>query len=386
VNLALDDFGTGYSSLSHLKRFPIDTLKIDQSFVRDLATDADDASIVSAVISMGESLHIRVVAEGVETREQLTFLQEHSCRRGKGTISVVLSLPGNLRDCWGATRRKPTARKGSLTSRLLLTPQKLRTSLIVPKRSDRSADSASERDQARRAANALMRSTSWLVCACQSLYVRYSTYLSRQMLYTRTIVSSSEWIRLMSDSQYLPHNHLLAVLSLGERNRLFPHLQLVAMPLGHVLCGPGDLLRHAYFPIDCTVSLLSVMENGESAEISVVGNDGVVGVALFMGGETTPSRAVVQSAGHAYRLDSQRLKDEFHRHGGLQVSLLALHAGSHHSDVADCGLQPASLGGPTAMSMAALIFGLPAFEPIGHDPGPHRPNTRHRASRRHRCH
>ena len=97
VHLALDDFGTGYSSLSYLKRFPIDTLKIDQSFVRDLTTDADDASIVTAVISMGKSLHMRVVAEGVETREQLAFLQEQSCPgRGQGYYLSQPLVAGQL--------------------------------------------------------------------------------------------------------------------------------------------------------------------------------------------------------------------------------------------------------------------------------------------------
>lgn len=120
-----------------------------------------------------------------------------------------------------------------------------------------------------------------------------------------------------------PHdNHLLASLGAEEQKRIFPHLHLVEMPLGKVLYESGDTLRHVYFPIDCIVSLLYVLENGASAEISVVGNEGLIGIALFMGGETTPSRAIVQSAGNAYRLDGQLLKDEFHRSSEVQLLLL----------------------------------------------------------------
>jgi CRP-like cAMP-binding protein len=127
---------------------------------------------------------------------------------------------------------------------------------------------------------------------------------------------------MVTDSSDQQRNLLLAGLSLEERNRLFPHLQLVLMRLGKSVYEPGAVLRHVYFPVDCIVSLLYVMENGESAEISIVGNEGLVGIALFMGGETTPSRAIVQSAGYAYQLSAQRLKDEFHRNGNLQVLLL----------------------------------------------------------------
>src|SRR6187431_333808 len=117
-------------------------------------------------------------------------------------------------------------------------------------------------------------------------------------------------------------NHILDALPQLERERLFPHLKLVAMPLGMVLYESGAALRHIYFPTNSIVSLLYVMEDGSSAEIAVVGNEGVVGVSLFMGGETTPSRGIVQSAGHAYRLGGRELKQEFMRAAELQQVLL----------------------------------------------------------------
>jgi CRP-like cAMP-binding protein len=117
-------------------------------------------------------------------------------------------------------------------------------------------------------------------------------------------------------------NHLLAALPAAERGRLIPHLELVPMPLGAVLYESGSELRHVYFPTTSIVSLLYVMRDGASAEIAVVGNEGIIGVALFMGGETMPNRAVVQSAGHAYRLKGHLLKQEFNRSGELQHLLL----------------------------------------------------------------
>jgi CRP-like cAMP-binding protein len=117
-------------------------------------------------------------------------------------------------------------------------------------------------------------------------------------------------------------NHLLAALPEADYERLLPDLELVPLELGWALYESGSQQGYVYFPTTSIVSLLYVMEDGSSAEIAVVGYEGVVGIALFMGGETTPSRAVVQSAGYAYRLKASRLKDEFERGGPLQYLLL----------------------------------------------------------------
>lgn len=117
-------------------------------------------------------------------------------------------------------------------------------------------------------------------------------------------------------------NHLLAALADEELSRLAPHMEWVDLALGEVLYEPGDTLRHVYFPTDSIVSLLQVTESGASAEIAVVGNEGLVGIAVFMGGESTSSRAVVQSAGGAFRLAGYKLKEEFDRHGDLLLLML----------------------------------------------------------------
>ncbi len=117
-------------------------------------------------------------------------------------------------------------------------------------------------------------------------------------------------------------NQLLAVIPNDQFERLLPQLERVEMPLGMVLYESGRTLSHAYFPVSSIVSLLYVLENGASAEIAVSGNDGIVGVSLFMGGNSTPNRAVVQSAGYGFRLRAQTLKDEFNAAGPFMHLLL----------------------------------------------------------------
>jgi CRP-like cAMP-binding protein len=126
----------------------------------------------------------------------------------------------------------------------------------------------------------------------------------------------------MRPSAQPSQNHLLGALPAAEIQRWMPLLESVDLPLGHVLYESGAALDHVYFPTTAIISLLYVMENGASAEIAVVGNEGILGISLFMGGESTPSRAVVQSAGHGFRLKANILKEEFNRAGPVLHLLL----------------------------------------------------------------
>jgi CRP-like cAMP-binding protein len=129
-------------------------------------------------------------------------------------------------------------------------------------------------------------------------------------------------VNILAASPSPLQNHLLAALSAEVHARVLPQLEPITLELGQVLYESGDAMRHVYFPTDSIISLLYVMESGASAEISVVGNEGLIGVAIFMGGESTPSRAIVQSAGSAYRMSARQLMIEFNRHGELLQLML----------------------------------------------------------------
>jgi len=117
-------------------------------------------------------------------------------------------------------------------------------------------------------------------------------------------------------------NHLLAALPDAVKSRIFPLLKLVEMNLGDVIYESGQSIEFVYFPTNCIISLLYVMLDGASAEISVVGNEGLAGIAVFMGGESTPSRTIVQSKGLAYRMPSSELRTEFNNHAEVRVLML----------------------------------------------------------------
>ena len=146
-------------------------------------------------------------------------------------------------------------------------------------------------------------------------------------------------------------NHLLAALPPSEFERLAPHLELVTLKLGEVLYESGGQLKHVYFPTNSIVSLLYVMEDGASAEIAVVGNEGILGISLFMGGETTPSRAVVQSEGVGYRLQAQSPETGIQSRRPDDAFVTALYPGTHNTDVTDCCLQSAPFCRSAAMPL-----------------------------------
>jgi CRP-like cAMP-binding protein len=130
-------------------------------------------------------------------------------------------------------------------------------------------------------------------------------------------------LRMAAPARHNPRqNHLLDALPSSDYERLASHLELIPLKLGDVLYEPGVKLQYVYFPTTSIVSLLYVLEDGASAEIAIVGNEGILGISLFMGGDTTPSRAVVQSAGHGYRLRAELLKSEFGRFGPAMHLLL----------------------------------------------------------------
>jgi hypothetical protein len=152
----------------------------------------------------------------------------------------------------------------------------------------------------------------------------------------------------MDTPQSPNQNHLLAALPTAEFERIAPHLEWVAMPLGEVLYESGGQLQHVYFPTTAIVSLHYVMENGASSEIA----GGVLGISLFMGGNTTPSRTIVQTAGQGYRLKARLLVEEFNRAGPMMRLMLRYTQALITQISANCGLQSASFCGAATVSLA----------------------------------
>jgi hypothetical protein len=165
-------------------------------------------------------------------------------------------------------------------------------------------------------------------------------------------------------------NHqLLAALPDDTYAHFSRHLEPVPMPLGEVLHEPGQPPRYAYFPTTAIVSLLNVMEEGATTAVAVVGYEGVVGISLFMGGETSPNRSVVHSAGHGCRIKAPAPEGRVRPRRPAAAFVAALHPGAADADGADGGVQPPSLPGPAALPLAAAESRPSALEPTRNDAG-----------------
>jgi hypothetical protein len=177
-----------------------------------------------------------------------------------------------------------------------------------------------------------------------------------------TLDSNVEAIWMFSRLSHPKQNHLLAALPDSDYAHLLPDLEPVVMPLGWVLYESGGEMRYVYFPTTCIVSLLYVMEDGASAEIAVAGNEGLVGISLFMGGESTPSRGIVQSAGEGYRLKASLLKSEFARGAALQHLALRYTQALITQMAPDGCVQPVSFAGSATLPLAVVEHGSAAGE------------------------
>jgi hypothetical protein len=188
----------------------------------------------------------------------------------------------------------------------------------------------------------------------------------------------------MAASADFLENHLIGTLPRDDYQRWLPSLEEVELSLGQVLYESGTVLSHVYFPTTAIVSLLYVMENGASAEIAVVGNEGLVGVSLFMGGESTPSRAVVQSAGKGFRLKAQVMKNEFNRAGPV-LHLFLRYTQALITQMAQTAVcNPPPLARSATVSLAALKLGSVAGGRACDDPGADCQYARRAPRRRHR--
>ena len=160
-------------------------------------------------------------------------------------------------------------------------------------------------------------------------------------------------------------NHLLAALPEAEWQRWLPHMELVNLKLGQVLYESGGTMQYVYFPIDAIVSLLFVLENGSSAEIAVVGNEGIVGVSLFMGGETTPSRGSKRR--QMREIERLQVEERVQQLAARHALVVALHTSLDHTNDANRGVQPPSLTRPTAVPLALAEHGPLDGQPFGDD-------------------